>query len=285
MKNLNLKKLKIVVILALVFAMALPIAVYADNFVPSVEAKMAPELVTQKGSNGQDVAAVIIDKDGNIVYDVGSLELIITPLADADEAPLVEIRDSLKEAYIEMQSANNLGELSVDMWTALERYQEKTDSVYYKETTMDDLVVSDLFDATLVGNGVEILHIEGYSVRICLRTNITPDEMFFVLHMREPEKWEVVENATVDEDGILTFVLDSLPPIAIIRENHEKGSAVVTEPVNNCNCSGWFCLCSCWWKGFITGAVVTVAIGYIVQYAIHEKKKKSKHHHISDENK
>jgi len=262
-----MKKL-IFTILILILALV-PSVCSAATTVPSVEAKQAPELVAQTDKDGNECAAVIIDKDGNIVQGLGWLEVIITPLAEADNAPLIEIRDELKEAYIQIQSANDLGELTEGIIAALEQFKKTTTNSYYKDANLDTLVVSDLFDVTVVGNGVEILKLEGFRIMIRIKTTIKPGEMYFVLHNLHDDYWEVVEDTDLAEDGTLTFIAEDLSPFAIVREHHDydtPGGEDSETTHKGCCCRGkFFCLCWCWWYGFITGIILMLLIILIVK--------------------
>ena len=72
-------------ILAMMLAVSTAISAGAAEFTPSVQGKEAPDLVTTVNEAGEEVVAVVRDAQGNAVEDVLSGNLIVTPVAQADE--------------------------------------------------------------------------------------------------------------------------------------------------------------------------------------------------------
>ena len=82
MKNI----VRICMTMMMVLALAVP--AFATDFVKSIEIKPNPEIVI----------AVIIDEDGNVVMELEEGDIIITPLAEIDDADIPqEAKDLLKE--------------------------------------------------------------------------------------------------------------------------------------------------------------------------------------------
>jgi hypothetical protein len=188
-------------------AMAIP--AMAAEFTPSVEAKPAPEVVTQTDSNGNECAAIIYDANGNEIACVPSGDLIVTPVS-ADDASSAEIKEKLEAAYEQLQSVSSLTELSADL--------EKVIKEVSPDLTVDDLVVRDLFDVTVSGTYAEYLSQEGNSITIRFKLSADADSLAAVLHNIEDTIWETVSNdrITRNDDYTADVVFYDLGPVAFL---------------------------------------------------------------------
>jgi len=202
----------------LVFGTAVP--ALAVETVPSVEAKSAPEIVQVSDPDGRTADAVIIAADGTetYVYPHDTLELIITPLSGKEKAVLPEIKGMLIEAEQEVENAETVGDLTPDMESALEDYKKNHPDPLVQEVNLEDLCVTDIFDISLVFNGVLIYDVpDGCNVRVRLKTNLDPNKMYFVLSDCYGNGWNVVNSSCeLDENGVLTLTRDALCPFIII---------------------------------------------------------------------
>ena len=143
-------------ILAMMLAVSTAISAGAAEFTPSVQGKEAPDLVTTVNEAGEEVVAVVRDAQGNAVEDVLSGNLIVTPVAQADEAA-ENIRTSLQAAYEQIRNVSSLNELVPNLETVL--------AGVAPDVSVDELVVRDLFDVSVdeqvralleAGNSVEL---------------------------------------------------------------------------------------------------------------------------------
>ena len=180
-----------VVVLAL--AMSWTVSVFA-NFVPSIHAKPAPELVE-----------AVDDSDKDLV-------VIMVAFADIDKLP-EDAKAIMQEAYDEIVNAKHLAKLN----RKLKKLAKATG------VDVEDLIVSDFFDLSdTSGQTVE----GNYNITL----EATSLKNFFVLLHYTDGDWEIVDNASVSDDGKeLSFAVDGLSPFAIV--NATAVSAVQRTPV------------------------------------------------------
>lgn len=209
---------------ALAMCMFFTVSALAADFTPSVEYKPAPEFVPITDAEGNQVTAIITDADGNQISIPEDVELVITPTSGKDETLIPEIREMLLRAEQQIADADHLGELTPDLADALAELQASSAGAAFRNVTLEDLVVRDLFDVSFVRDGKTLEHLlqEGQTVTFALTTDLTEDDLFFVLHNYREEEWEVVKNVTV-QDGVMTITLGGLSPIAIVVD----GSSVM----------------------------------------------------------
>lgn len=204
-------------LLAVVLVTALSVPAFAAEFTPSVEAKPAPEIETQIGSDGKAYVAIIRDKNGDEVVGIPSGSLIVTPVSEADEAP-AEIKAQLKAAYAQMNSVDSLTDLSPDLKEVI---KEVSPGI-----TVNDLVVRDLFDVSVDGEFAEHLAKDGNSITIRFILSANSDGLAAILHNVKGTEWETIPNdrITRNENNTVDVVFDSLSPIAFLFD--EKALSV-----------------------------------------------------------
>lgn len=216
-------------ILASCFALAacvfFTVSAFAANFTPSVEYKPAPEFVPITDANGNQVIAIITDADGNQIPIPEDVELVITPTSGKDASLVPEIQEMLTRAESQIAEADDLSALTPELAEALAALQ--ADNPAFAQVALEDLVVQDLFDVSYVRNGITLEQLlqAGQRVTFALSTNLTEDDLFFVLHNYSGDQWEVVDDVTV-RDGVMTITLTSLSPIAIVVDG---GSVLATD--------------------------------------------------------
>lgn len=200
--------------MALVVTLSAP--AYAA-FTPSAEAKVAPEVITSTGSNGQEIAATIQDtKIGTVAQEVPTSELAVTSVAEKHKATVADITTMLTNAENKVKNAKVLTELTTDLSAALDAAKKNSTSSAIQKVTMEDLVVSDLFDISYIrDNAIQMIPDE-HNIVFTIKTKLSQNDLFFVLHNYEDDKWEVVEDVKLAADGKLTITVDSLSPFAIV---------------------------------------------------------------------
>ena len=208
-----------VVLTAILLSMCLTMPALAAGFTPSVESKPAPELVQMTDSNGNQKTAIIKDADGNEVAIPENVELVVTATSEKDKSPVSDVQEMLTRAEEQIKNAANLGELTPDLAAALEEAKANLQDQAVQSVTIEDLVVQDLFDVSFIKDGktLEKLLQEGQSVTFAIQTNLTNDDLFFVLHNYSDTNWEVVKDIKLQDDGVLEITLTGgLSPIAIV---------------------------------------------------------------------
>ena len=196
--------------LTLMLAVVLTVPALA-NFTPSVEAKPAPEVVEK-----DQIAAVIKDSTGATVDEITTLELVITPASEKNQAVAEKITDNLVRAEKQIADVEHLGHLTPEMEQALQQAKKENKIPHIDEVNVEDLVVRDLFDVSIVRDGQVIPVPDGHTVTFSIQTDLSDDELHFVLHNPVNHDWEVLEEAEAAHDGIITISVDSLSPFAIV---------------------------------------------------------------------
>jgi LPXTG-motif cell wall-anchored protein len=192
-----------------------------SNFVSSVESKEAPTVV-------EATKEVVVDGE-KVTVDV-----VVTAASEADDKDTHEdISEALKDAKKDLTEVKSLDELKTadggtikeDLEKAVDQFNKSisvpstgttTETKQYKA---DDLVVTDLFDVSLVdSNGNIIEPDEDNPVTLTFKTSFKSDDIVIVLHNKETGKWEVIDSdkVKVNDDGSVTVEFTSFSPIAFL---------------------------------------------------------------------
>lgn len=207
-------KRMLISVMAIALIAALSAPAYAA-FTPSAEGKPAPELVRDNGSVGQ-----IVNAKGEVVKELDSKELRITSVAQKNSAPSPEVKEQLADAQEQIKDSARLDELTGQLRNALNAAKQSSNDPAIKNATLEDLIVSDLFDSSYVVNGVVTPIPKGDRISFTIKTTLTKDDLYFVLHNIEGDVWEVVEDTELADNGDLTITVDSLSPFAIVVEKN-----------------------------------------------------------------
>ncbi|MBO4265540.1 MAG: LPXTG cell wall anchor domain-containing protein [Clostridia bacterium] len=215
MKKIIAFSLVLVILCSMVFSAS------AVEFTPSVEKKDAPEIVPIESEDGTEHDAIVYDKDGKeeILVDKGDIiELVVTSVAQKDQAMIAEITEILDNAEKQVGGAEHMGKLSPDMYEALRKYKEASSDPLVKTIVVEDFVCTDLFDVSLVENREVIYALEnGQKITFQLQTNLKPGDVFFIINNCTGEEWNVVDSYVLDENGVLTITVSQLCPWIIVR--------------------------------------------------------------------
>lgn len=181
-------KKTLVFIMAIVMSFAVSITAFAapNGFAISPGANIAPELVEYDKENLDCLAT-----------------LLITAYADRNSLS-EEQRLSLEQAYNDIISATDLSAVCTQLVSAAQTLG----------VDIKNLAVSELFDISYLncddhdGHGSFKLKIKSQSL-----------QGFVGLLHKNGDKWELVEDVTLESDGLhLSFTVDSLSPFAIVVE-------------------------------------------------------------------
>lgn len=214
-----MRKLLSVILAIMVIALTVvPVAAAADSFVPSIEMKETPGIIIQTDSKGNNVAAIIYDKDGHEIIGVPEDAIIITPLSGADEASEA-IKEALKAAQKNINDVTNLGELTDEIMEFLKKN--------YPELDIDDLVVSQLFDIRLNDEYAAYLTDDAYfTVKLDL------SESFLLFLMMQNNLWSVGKDYKLD-GNVLTLSLKKPTQIALVKSNYSPDGITTDADKNN----------------------------------------------------
>lgn len=152
---------------------------------------------------------VIVDKDNKTVKEVPADALTLVSFVDRAKAD-ADVAKTLEAAYKQLTEAKSLADVAPDFADAL----KETD----KDLKAEDMTVLDLVDIVLKDEFAKILNEEGNRMALTFKMNIEKDETMLVLHNFEADKWETIygEDVTVNDNGTVTVVFESLSPVAFV---------------------------------------------------------------------
>lgn len=215
-------------ILVVAMMATMSISVFAADVVGSIEAKTAPEIVEVK-DGGKSYGALIINsktevtEEGVPMYDknAGStlLEFFVISAAEKSQAALPVISENLTDSQNQIKAASDLGKLT----SGIDKDINKVIDEFYGDSkdkiSITDLVVSDLFDASLVRDKISLEQVEeGQKVRFMIKPSFTKNDFFVLLHNTDGTNWEVVDDVEWTEEGYLIITVDKLSVFAIAVE-------------------------------------------------------------------
>ncbi len=215
---------KIVSILLILVFTAIPLCVLADNFVPSISYKPAPEIVpvdpdtgligTVDGTVGSD------EHDYNVYQDC----IVVTPVSEAETSD--EIPDAaaamLLRAYQELNAQN------LKLSTLSEELNALVAAKLGNGKNADDLVVKDLFDVSVICDNLETaLAPEGNTLDITFRIGVEADEEVFIMTYKN-NAWSPIEEVVNNGDGTVTGTFEHFCPVAIFIEGEGKSDSPQT---------------------------------------------------------
>lgn len=198
---------------AILVAAMLVLPASAASFTPSVVQKGAPTMGTLTDASGNSVAAVVTDSDGKEIMGVSSDSVVVTSVADIQEAS-EEVQTVLEEAYKSISESKSLEEAAPALAAVLEESNSKL--------TVSDLVVRDLIYVS-VDEEVEKVMEDGFSISLKFDLGIKDDD-FLVVMMYVDGEWIVVDadKVEIDENGEVTVIFDGVPgPVAFVVEKTE----------------------------------------------------------------
>lgn len=218
-----MKKMFSILLAVMIIAMTvIPAAAASDSFVPSIEEKYSPTIVLQTDSKGNSVAAIIYDKDGHEITGVPEGSVIITPLSDADDAANA-IKEALYYAQKQIQDADNLGDLTDEVNVYLKEH--------YPEMSLDDLVVSQLFDVRLDDEYSKYLTDGAY-----FNVKLDLGESFLFALLSQDKVWSLCKDYKLD-GSVVTLNLSAPTQVALVKSNYSpsgvpsnKNNAEVKSP-------------------------------------------------------
>lgn len=211
------KLMAILLCLTLVFSLSL--SAFAMDSTPSRERKDAPENVGILGEDGEMHEGIFHDASGEEAGYVNSdtLELVITSGSKRGSAPVGEITVMINVAEREINEAENVGELAPSMIEQLQKLKATSSDPAVQALEIEDFVVSDLFDISLLLNGEVIQQVpEGQTIQFRLQTDFKPGDVFYVLVNCDGLGWVLVDSAVVDENGVMTITASSLCAMAFV---------------------------------------------------------------------
>lgn len=197
-----------------------------SNFTPSVTGKAAPDVVPPKGA-AEGVIAHIYDEANQLISEVPDEGwLVITPVSRRDQAEDKEVRERLEWAYNQIQTTKRLGNLAgADGLGIAAAIDVVLDASGFEDLTSDDMIVRDLFDASLYGTEyVDALNDEGHYIELTFDLKVKKNDPLVILVTNDNGSWQVLDWAdyTINADGTVTLRLEELGAIAVLVDSEDR---------------------------------------------------------------
>ncbi len=199
---------KLLAMLLVIGLLAAPVC--AEGFTPSVEQKGAPELVASPDAP-EGAAVAIKDADGNVVAGIPAEEIVMTSVADSEDAPEA-VKEEMKAAYDSVANAASLAEVVPELDKALEDRKAGVKA--------EDLVVRDLVNVSVSEEAAKKLAETGNNVTLSFKLGMKQDDFLMVMCfvdgqwvILDADQVEILEDGTVnvtfrEQIGTIAFVVE-----------------------------------------------------------------------------
>lgn len=196
------------------------------NFTPSVSGKAAPDLITPEGA-AEGIIARIYDENDVLISEVPDEGwLVVTPVSRRNSAEDKEVRERLEWAYNQIQTTKRLGDLTSENGTGIaDGINAVLTESGFNDLTSDDMIVRDLFDASLYGDEyLRTLNDEGHYIELRFDLKMNANDPLVILITNDNKTWRVLDwsDYTVNADGSVTLYLDELGVIAVLVDSEEQ---------------------------------------------------------------
>ena len=209
--------------------------------------------------------AIITHEDGTqeFINPGDELEIVVTPIADAENAIVQEIKDKLEAAGEQIEQANTVAQLLPEVIPTLEQFKNESTDPNAQNLKVEDLIIADVFDASLVLNGITYVESpDGSRITFAVQTDLKPgdDLVLFLMENVDGSIWNMVTDYELTPDGVLIITVDKLGVFAIIIGN---AGALPLEPNGPRSPQTGYGLSDFLWLGAaICGALTVLAAGY-----------------------
>ncbi len=210
------------IVLAVCLVATMGITALASGFTKSAEKKEVPEIIPQKGSDGNNYIAIIVDKDGNEVIGIPEGYLRIVPISElATVNNKLSDKDAkiFKDAAEQIKNTEYVKDLSPELQSILKRL--------YPDLELDTLRVSDLIYIDVDGIYANYLSKEGNVMRVRLNLDTNVSSLIAILFNNGGTIWKTIDDSNitrgqggivdllVSDEGVYAFLRDSgeLPPV------------------------------------------------------------------------
>ena len=184
-----MKRMFAIITIALMCVSLMVPAMAAQEFMPSVTNKPAPEVMVAR----------ILDKDGSVIEEVGDECLIITPVSEANTS--TEVPAASKEVLLNVYGKLLDGSVTIP-------YEKHNDNL-----DPSKMVIRDLFDATFVCTECpEMLEPEGVVLEIVFDLNVAPGVNVYAMTYKN-DQWDPIVSCVNNGDGTVTATFEKLCPV------------------------------------------------------------------------
>ena len=219
----KMKVLRIFTAIALVISM-LAMPVFAAEFVPSIEIKDGPQIVDTEIEGHEDCCILSLipykevhDEDMKVIDHDIDHDIEIEELSAFEDL----IRENLDKAYEELTN-HPLNDLVINFE---EKWKEITDGA-----PVENAIVLDLFETVLYCTRLQEFRTDATVTVSFTVDGLDAGDTFMIIHKPVgSEKW-VIDEYTIDENGVITMKVDLLAPYAIIIDSGKPPVATEQSP-------------------------------------------------------
>ena len=184
-----MKRMFAIITVALMCVSLMVPAMAAQEFMPSVTNKPAPEVMLAR----------ILDKDGSVIEEVGNECLIITPVSEVETS--TEIPEASRVVLRDVYQKLTDGSMTIPY----EKHNAGLDP--------SKMVIRDLFDATFVCTECpEMLEPEGVVLEIVFDLNVAPGVNVYAMTYKN-DQWDPIVSCVNNGDGTVTATFEKLCPV------------------------------------------------------------------------
>lgn len=202
-------KKMISLLLVAVLCIGLVCPVFADEFVPSITDKDAPDIVPVPDGEGKSCIGPLMNEDDEIIGYAYDDCLVITPISEANTS--TRIPEDSKDILLDVYGKLSDGTMNLPY----EKFNDNLDP--------STMVIRDLFDASwLCGKDSgftdhpdhpSILAVPGNTLTITFNIGVPKNATVYVMTYINGV-WEPIESCTNNGDGTVTCVFEDICPIA-----------------------------------------------------------------------
>lgn len=206
------------IVLAVFLVATMSVTVLANGFTKSAEKKPVPEIIHQKGSDGKDYIAILVDKDGKEIIGIPDGYLRVFPISDIATLNPKLSKEEVKifeDAAEQIRNTEYVKDLCPELKSILKRL--------YPDLDLDTLRVSDLLYFDVEGVYAEYLAQEGVSMRIRFKLDTDSSSLIAILFNNGGTIWKAInnDNITRGEGGIVDVLVGNEGVYAFLRDSGE----------------------------------------------------------------
>jgi len=189
----------VTLLLVLVLCISLACPVFADEFVPSISDKNAPEIVPGKDPDGKPTIGRIL-KDDEVIDYIYEGCLVVTPVSEAKTSTLIP--DDAEELLLDVYAKLNSGAMQLPY----EKISSKLDP--------KKMVIRDLFDASWLCKEHPVMVAPlGVTVELTFDLGVGKNTDVYVMTYKN-NAWNPIVSVENNGDGTVTCVFEDFCPIA-----------------------------------------------------------------------
>lgn len=229
----------IAILTAVILVLSIGTTAFAANFTPSVENKEAPtvtaptdapikEAIKEQIKEDNTVAVIVHTETDKVAKEIHESKLIVTAVAEKDESKEIpkDAKEDLEKAYEDFSDKNKKVDqiIPTDVAKAI---TEEVKKEIAADKTVNDLIVRDLFDVSLIcDESNELLIDDEHHLLLTFNLGVKKGEYITAIKLNpETDKWETIRDVVNNGDGTVTCEFDHLCSIAFLVERTESNSA------------------------------------------------------------